>query len=350
MSAIGAIAITLLAISCGQSVWYSETNCADADWQRVVVGGRVEDDQRPEEVVPRALELEDRDRRDRRPGERQHHLPERLEVAGAVELRRLLEVRGIVRKYWRIRKRLRRGDELDQDVARDSGRCRCQFVSITKTGTSRSWSGIISVTSTSDEQHLAPGEAQARERVAAERAEEDVQARDGRRQARRCSPRSGRSRTASAPPGMRAGVGCFGSRLKYAVSGSVFSEVEIDPEERHEVEERRSRTAAGRRRSCATARTRCARGSRPGRFRRERGSASVPAARAASPPTGRRPSGSGRPRRPSVASVLPNVRRWRSVSPKMISDQRRCRPRRRSRSGRRRRRRGTGRAPGTSVE
>ena len=66
----------------------------------------LEQDERPEEAVPRALELEDRDGREGRAGERQHHPPERREEARAVDPGRLLDLRGIDRKYWRIRKML----------------------------------------------------------------------------------------------------------------------------------------------------------------------------------------------------------------------------------------------------
>src|SRR5205085_12341121 len=74
-----------------------------------------EQDQRPEEVVPGALELEDRQRRDRGSGERQHHAPERLEVARAVELRRLLEVLGDGEEVLAHEEEVRGRDEVDQE-------------------------------------------------------------------------------------------------------------------------------------------------------------------------------------------------------------------------------------------
>ena len=52
------------------------------------------------------------------------------------------------------------------------------MVSIWNTGTSRSWSGIMSVASTSRKSSLAAGKAQSRERVAADGREQDVRDRD----------------------------------------------------------------------------------------------------------------------------------------------------------------------------
>ena len=56
------------------------------------VGLVLEDEERPEEAVPGALEREDRDGGQGRPGERQHDPQERREEPGAVDLGRLLEV------------------------------------------------------------------------------------------------------------------------------------------------------------------------------------------------------------------------------------------------------------------
>ena len=87
------IAIVAAAISCGQSVWYCEPELRDADLDRPLRRAPLAEEQvRPEELVPDALEGQDRDRRDGRRREREHHAPVRLEVAGAVELRGLLVV------------------------------------------------------------------------------------------------------------------------------------------------------------------------------------------------------------------------------------------------------------------
>ena len=100
------MAITPPAVSLGPVRPVVEMQLRQPELERVVTRvALAEEDQRPEEVVPCALELEDGERGHRRQRERQHDAPERLEVPGAVELRRLLEVLGIVRKYWRMKNR-----------------------------------------------------------------------------------------------------------------------------------------------------------------------------------------------------------------------------------------------------
>ena len=74
-----------------------------------------EDDQRPEELVPHPLEREDRHRGERRRGEGEHHAPVGLEVAGAVELRRLLEVLRDRQEVLTHQEQVRRQDEVDRD-------------------------------------------------------------------------------------------------------------------------------------------------------------------------------------------------------------------------------------------
>src|SRR5581483_3660 len=76
-----------------------------------------EQDQRPEEVIPRSLELEDDERRDGGQREREHDLPERLDRACAVELRRLLEVLRDREEVLAHEEQVRRGHEVDEDVA-----------------------------------------------------------------------------------------------------------------------------------------------------------------------------------------------------------------------------------------
>ena len=65
---------------------------ASATWSgcSVLVAGEV--DQRPEVVVPRVHEREDRDRHDHRPGLRQDDRAQDPERAGAVDHRRLVVV------------------------------------------------------------------------------------------------------------------------------------------------------------------------------------------------------------------------------------------------------------------
>ena len=93
MIRIGRIAMMAPAEISGHSDAVVEVQLREPELKRVVVGIALsEQDQGPEEVVPDALELEDGERRHRGQRERQHHAPERLEVAGAVELRRLFEV------------------------------------------------------------------------------------------------------------------------------------------------------------------------------------------------------------------------------------------------------------------
>ncbi len=73
---------------------------------------------RPEEVVPRPLELEHGDRGDGRARERQHHAPERLEEAGPVELGRLLEVARDRQEVLAHEEEGARAHHLDRPVAR----------------------------------------------------------------------------------------------------------------------------------------------------------------------------------------------------------------------------------------
>src|SRR5947208_9189619 len=83
----------------------------------VVLVSLTEEDQRPEEVVPGALELEDGERRYRRHRERQHDAPERLEVPGSVELRRFLEVPRDREEVLTHEEEVYRRNEVDHDVA-----------------------------------------------------------------------------------------------------------------------------------------------------------------------------------------------------------------------------------------
>src|SRR5689334_22116361 len=73
---------------------------------------------RPEERVPRALELEDRDRGDRGRREGQHDPEERREVAGAIDARRLLEVLRDREEVLAEQEHAGRGDREHQGDAR----------------------------------------------------------------------------------------------------------------------------------------------------------------------------------------------------------------------------------------
>ena len=64
----------------------------EADRERLELGLRREVDQRPEEVVPRVDEVEDRDRDDHRPGLRQDDRDQRPERAGPVDRGRLVHL------------------------------------------------------------------------------------------------------------------------------------------------------------------------------------------------------------------------------------------------------------------
>ena len=107
-----------MAISGGQFVPKPPDEPEEAQRQRQRVVVRVlEEDERPEEAVPGALELEDRDRREGRTGERQHHPPERREEAGAVDPGRLLEVARDRQEVLAHQEDARRRDGQDQDHA-----------------------------------------------------------------------------------------------------------------------------------------------------------------------------------------------------------------------------------------
>ena len=88
------------------------------------MGPVLENEERPEEAVPRALEREDRDGGEGRAGKGQHHPQERREEAGAVDLGRLLEVardRQEVLAHEEELLGLDRQDEDDAEVIQSAG-------------------------------------------------------------------------------------------------------------------------------------------------------------------------------------------------------------------------------------
>ena len=75
-------------------------NCRTCCWSATVIGGdcRVREDQRDQHVVPDPEELEDAERGDRRPAERQHDPGEQPHLARAVQPRRLQQLPGDLRE------------------------------------------------------------------------------------------------------------------------------------------------------------------------------------------------------------------------------------------------------------
>ncbi len=93
MTTMGMVAMTTTAMRGGQSF----ANPPAVRKKNRPMGKRVvvrvgQEDDRPEEAVPGPLELEDRHRRQRRSGERQHDLPERREEPRPVDAGGLLEL------------------------------------------------------------------------------------------------------------------------------------------------------------------------------------------------------------------------------------------------------------------
>src|SRR5918994_1988060 len=153
--------------------------------------GILEDDERPEEVVPHPLKGQDRDRGERRAGEWKHHAPVSLEVPGAVELRSLFEVLRNRQEVLSHQEEVRRQNSVDQDeplIRPDQVVVHRREVEVPR----RMWEVAEDLKDRNEaklignherreyehEQHLPSRKAQTRERIAAERAEEEVEQRD----------------------------------------------------------------------------------------------------------------------------------------------------------------------------
>ena len=151
-----------------------EAELGEAELDRVDVGiAEAEDDQRPEEVVPHALEGEDRDRRQRRRCERQHHLPVRLEVAGVVELGGLLEVPRDGEEELTHQEELRRQHEVDRDEAEEAA----DESPVRQHLEDRHEAELVGDHQRREHEHeqdFPAGEAEARERIAAEGGQDEV--------------------------------------------------------------------------------------------------------------------------------------------------------------------------------
>ena len=189
MRATGAIAITLTAISGGQSCPKppAVVNCAMPTLS-VNFESSCRQDQLPVEVVPRPLEAEDHDRGERRAGKRQHDAPVGLEEAGVVELRGLLVVLRDRQEVLAHEEEVGRVEQMDEDVSlvgRDQVPVEDREVrEDLEDGDEPHLVGDHQRGEHEHEERLAKREPEARERVAAQRAEEDVRQRDRDREDR----------------------------------------------------------------------------------------------------------------------------------------------------------------------